>query len=230
MIIGLNGRLKAGKDTTYAIIKELLEPEHQVIQISFAKALKLSAAASIGSDVASLDNWKNDEEAYFIRPDRTKFTSREYLQWYGTEAHRELFGDNFWVDVALPLSGKYSPPPFRAVDMRYERAIYVVTDMRFPNEAERVLKLGGRTVKVVRETETKFAAHASEQNIDHMIQYFLDNTTTLEDLRGRTKLMLKDFMSSKTPAQELPIFTENHNIFPVYASAEEAEETRGWKD
>lgn len=223
MIIGLNGRLKSGKDTTYGIICEILEPQSiEVKQVSFAKVLKLSAAASIGSTVANLENWKNDEDVYFTRPDGTTFTAREYLQWYGTEAHRELFSDNFWVDVALPQP--YSPEGNWHPSMAYEDAVYVVTDMRFPNEAQRVIDLGGHTVKVVREAETKFSNHPSEQNIDHMIEYFLDNTTTLDDLRKRTERMLDSF------AHSLNIYSDARNIFPAYASAIEAEDMRGWRD
>jgi hypothetical protein len=48
MLIGLNGRLKSGKDTTFLIIKEL-HPEAE--QVSFAAKLKEAAAASIGLDV-----------------------------------------------------------------------------------------------------------------------------------------------------------------------------------
>lgn len=224
MIIGLNGRLKAGKDTTYLIIKEVLAERNdptEVIQISFAKALKASAAASIGSSVVSLENWKGDEDAVFSRPDGTTFTAREYLQWYGTEGHRDLFGDDFWVDRALPINGKYSPAPLRAIDTNYSRAIYVVTDMRFPNEAQRVLDLKGHTVKVVREAETKFSAHASEQNIDHMIEYFLDNTTTIDELRERTKFMLDSFF------QQVGIY-DARSVFPGYATVQEAEDMRGW--
>lgn len=216
MIIGLNGRLKAGKDTTYGIIKELYEDDYLVTQVSFAKALKSSAAASIGVSVVSLENWKGDEEVYFTRPDGSKFTAREYLQWYGTEGHREVFGDNFWVDMALPYTREGQV-------QKYDDAIYVVTDMRFPNEAQRVIDLGGHTVKVVREAETKFSAHPSEQNIDHMIQYKLDNTGTLDELRERVRFMMDHFLG----------FAGTFNaqaLFPPYVTAAEAEELRGWRD
>lgn len=222
MIIGLNGRLKSGKDTTFGIIQQIMaEKNHPlpVIQVSFAKALKASAAASIGSNVVNLENWKGDEEVGFTRPDGTTFTAREYLQWYGTEGHRDLFGDDFWVDQAMPINKNY-----------YD-ALYVVTDMRFPNEAERVLFLSGRTVKVVREADTKFSAHASEQNIDHMIQYFLDNTSTLDVLKLRVEEMLELFgvfdetVERIEPDVQIP---GQVTLFPPYASATQAEDMRGW--
>jgi len=185
MIIGLNGRLRSGKDTTFHLINEMYGDEFKIQQVSFAAKLKDSAAASIGVTRAVLEELKNDEDLYFILYRRKKlqtsnvqedravrFNVREYLQWYGTEGHREIFGDDFWVDQALPL------------DKDYSDGLYVVTDMRFPNEVQRVKDLNGLCVKVERESATAHGEHASEQNLDHMIDYVLDNTGSLDDLRN----------------------------------------------
>jgi hypothetical protein len=181
MLIGLNGRLKAGKDTTYGLINEIVPGGAE--RVSFAEPLKRSAAAAIGIDVETLEELKGREGLFYelkvpVTDDVFRFNVRQYLQWYGTEAHREVFGDNFWVDQALPP------------DLDHSDRLIVVTDMRFPNEAQRVKDLEGITVKVERETATAHAAHASEQNIDHMIDYFLDNTGTLDDLYTETFRML----------------------------------------
>lgn len=189
MIIGLNGRLKSGKDTTFKIIQELYPHAERV---SFADKLKRSAAAALGVTLDQLEEWKNDEEmtrieigryiegqpakedlSLDVREVRKSLTVREYLQWYGTEAHREIFGENFWVDAALPMSTDH------------HRRLLVVTDMRFPNEVYRVKDLSGICVKVERSigTETKFSSHASEQDVDYLMDFFLDNNGSLNDLR-----------------------------------------------
>lgn len=183
MIIGLNGRLKSGKDTTFGIIQELY-PEAK--RVSFADPLKDSAAAALGIDRELMEQMKADEDAMWMLFDSAgnavgpMFNTREYLQRYGTEAHREVFGDDFWVDMAL------------APELDHSNDLLVVTDMRFPNEAQRVLDLGGITVKVVREVETSHSAHPSEQDIDRYIELFLDNTGTLEDLRRNVNDLLVD--------------------------------------
>jgi hypothetical protein len=181
MIIGLNGRLKSGKDTTFGIIQELVPHARRV---SFADPLKDSAAAALGIDRWLMEEMKGDEDAVWMLFDSSgsalgpMFNTREFLQRYGTEAHREVFGDDFWVDMAL------------APDLDHSGDLLVVTDMRFPNEAQRVRDLGGVTVKVVREVETGHSAHPSEQNIDHMIDYFLSNTGTLGELRSNVEELL----------------------------------------
>jgi hypothetical protein len=182
MLIGLNGRLKSGKDTTFEIIRDLY-PDAE--RISFAEKLKVSAENLLKFDRETLDFLKNDEQVFltlmqegssaaprgFIALPELKMTMREFLQRYGTESHREVFGTDFWVDMALPL------------DTDHSNRILVVTDMRFPNEVARVRELGGITWKIERASETSFGAHPSEQDVDDDIDVFIDNNGTLEDLR-----------------------------------------------
>jgi len=59
MVIGLNGRLKSGKDTTYQIIQELYPHAERV---SFADKLKDSAAASLNMPREMLETLKNLED------------------------------------------------------------------------------------------------------------------------------------------------------------------------
>lgn len=186
MVIGLNGRLKSGKDTTFGIIQDLYPYAERV---SFADKLKRSAAASLGISVEMLEKLKNLEDVYvgldyddegmpkMFMQNGPSFNIRQFLQRYGTEAHREIFGDNFWVDQALPI------------DTEHMHRLLVVTDMRFPNEVQRVKDLGGICVKVERsiDTETKHGDHPSEQDVDYMIDYFLDNNGDLAELRNNVR-------------------------------------------
>ena len=184
MLIGLNGKLKSGKDTTFQVISDLYPFAERV---SFAEMLKQSAANSIGMSRELMEALKAHENIHvsisgtsalnsllpstqLAEASKWQMTIREYLQWYGTEGHRDLFGENFWVDMALPE------------DLDHSDRLLVVTDMRFPNEIQRVKDLDGVCVKVERTVGTSFGSHASEQNVDHMIDYTLDNTGTIEDL------------------------------------------------
>jgi len=181
MIIGLNGRLRSGKDTTYSIIQDLYPHAERV---SFADKLKDSAAASLGIDRELMEELKNEEEVRLVfafpvegyeelyqKMQDYQMTIREYLQRYGTESHREVFGTDFWVDMALPL------------DTDHSDRLLVVTDVRFPNEARRVKDLGGQVWKIERDTRTVFSDHPSEQNLDKYVDVFVDNTRSLYELR-----------------------------------------------
>lgn len=158
MIVGLTGRKQAGKNATAKRLA--LYAGREVVEISFAGLLKQSAAAVLGVDVDDLERWKNDEQAVvavglqvgdaLLGPSQTV---RSFLQRYGTEGHRDLLGKNFWVNAALPFGRDYG-----------DGRLYVVTDVRFLNEARRVKELGGEIIRIIgpAEVENVGDTHASE--------------------------------------------------------------------
>jgi hypothetical protein len=182
MLIGLNGKKQAGKDTVYERILYRLGPgsttDAVVERVSFADLLYDSAAAALGVTPAFLRTWKSDPRAgiKFIVPDYHNgaeecgcLTFREFLQRYGTEAHRWIFGDNFWVDN---------------VDLVHDGKIVVVTDVRFPNEAQAVVNAGGTVVRVVGPPEVEDAGdgHASEEPLPaYLVDQVLPNQVRDDD-------------------------------------------------
>jgi hypothetical protein len=176
MIIGLNGRMQSGKDTVATILAENF---NNIQRGAFADKLKESAAAALKLHRDQLEDLKLDgylevwqETSVPGAPARiTTITGREYLQYYGTEAHRNVFGDDFWVEQVLdkPVTDGH---------------ILVVTDMRFPNEISGVLDRGGIAVKIRRaEADNKPILHPSEQTLpDEQFDYFLDNNGSMAEL------------------------------------------------
>jgi hypothetical protein len=144
MILGLSGKVDAGKNTVAQRLA-VLSPI-PVVEISYAAKLKESAAALFGVRVADLERWKNNPVARVTisAPGGVHHqqTVREMLQRYGTESHRDVFGADFWLDAALPSNVVYDATGDKA-------ALYVVTDVRFQNEADRIRELGGTVVRVV---------------------------------------------------------------------------------
>jgi hypothetical protein len=164
VLIGLHGRKLAGKDTVYERARLAAADDIAVDRASFADLLYESAAAAVGVTVAQLREWKaNDRYRVQVAFDdgARRWTYgdvsvREYLQNYGTEAHRDLFGPDFWVDN---------------VRLDHEGRILMVTDVRFPNEAEAVRRAGGFVVNVVGPDEVENAGdgHASETPLPHAL-------------------------------------------------------------
>jgi deoxynucleotide monophosphate kinase-like protein len=155
MLIGLNGRKQAGKDTVFERASHILADVLPVERASFADLLYRSAAASLGVTVAQLQEWKNDPGMVVsvgsVETGRVHAYApiRQYLQHYGTEAHRDVFGTDFWVDN---------------VDLSHAGRAVFVTDVRFENEAKAVAAAGGYVVQVVGppEVENTGDGHASE--------------------------------------------------------------------
>lgn len=175
MLIGLKGRAGAGKDTAYERLTALFGDERPVTRVAFADALYESAAAALGVMPAQLRAWKNDEvriEIYRYQARKGprggrrvhSLSVRQYLQLYGTEAHRDVFGSDFWV---------------RVLHENPEDAIIVVTDCRFPNEAEHVKSLDGYVAVIEGPSDLGGveAAHESEADLPaDLIDYWLDNS------------------------------------------------------
>jgi len=186
MIIGLNGRMQSGKDTVATILGSLYE---NVERVAFADKLKDSAAAALQVTRKDLEDLKLHGKLTISFPyldNRNawkmgkEISGREYLQYYGTEAHRDIFGDDFWVEQVLdkPVT---------------DGTILIVTDMRFPNEISGVIDRGGIAVKIRRkEADDKPILHPSEQTLpDADFDYFLDNNGTLQDLQLNVLSMIK---------------------------------------
>lgn len=167
MLIGLTGRAQAGKDTVYKVMADLYLMVRNVQRRAFADLLYRSAAAALGVTVEDLHDWKTDptvtiEVRNLDSEPLVRRTTRNLLQRYGTEAHRDIFGADFWVD-ALDLT--HGPDD-----------LVVVTDVRFPNEARAITKAGGHVVRV-EGPHVGDDDHASEQPIpDNLVDYVLDNT------------------------------------------------------
>lgn len=172
MLIGLTGRAQAGKDTVYGVIAERFGHLLTVERRAFADRLYESAARALDVTVSELRLWKTDDRITVdIRdndPDilggsypRVRLSIREFLQRYGTEAHRDVFGRDFWVD---------------ALDLTHHGRIVVVTDVRFLNEADAILEAGGYVVRV----EGPYVGdddHVSETPIaPDLVDFSIDNT------------------------------------------------------
>lgn len=197
-LIGVNGRLHSGKDTLYEITRELTSK--RVTRVAFADKLKQSAAAALGytgDDPIGFCNWLKEEAQFEIKGYEAPpiegedpymgiaFSGRSYLQWYGTEAHRKIFGDDFWVDALLPR-----PQGGESINLRLRYPgtdILFVTDTRFENEAQRILDLRGEVWRI--DADQRLGplpedAHVSEHPLpDHLVTHTLDNNGDLTNFR-----------------------------------------------
>jgi hypothetical protein len=171
MLIGLTGAIASGKDTTYERIKELY-PNEEVIRVGYADKMKDSIAALFGIDRSVIEAAKRDDDSMItfesLAADETvvHMSFREFIQNYGTEAHRGVFGYDFWLDAALPK------------DFDHSGKIVCVTDARFENELQRVVDLGGTNILVVGEEvgSEREATHESENSINlDLVSYTIDN-------------------------------------------------------
>jgi hypothetical protein len=191
MIIGLAGAKRAGKNETARIIAEEFGDQYEVKEWSFAAKLKQSAVAALGMDaddpIKMADQLKESGSIVILTHDEHigyEISGREYLQWYGTEAHRDIFGDSFWIDQLLDEIPWRMKLNTGSLDKYYER-LDLITDCRFSNEAQAIKESDGYIVRVRRpEVEGTGDTHASETPLpDELIDAEIWNDGSLKDLR-----------------------------------------------
>lgn len=200
-IIGINGFKRSGKGETGKSI-EAQVMVGGVKQVGFADKVKILGARALGftdrTDEECIALMDIAKEKWLIHMttepspggwlpafDMGEITGRQYLQNVGTEA-RKIFGDDFWVDQVLPRPVLYADRDLthaeRLREMHPGVDWLVITDLRFENEAQRVLDLGGEVWRVTR-PGTESDGHDSEQRLpDHLVTRELDNSGDLQHL------------------------------------------------
>lgn len=95
-----------------------------------------------------------------------QMTVRQFLQELGTDACRQGLHTNTWVNA---LMADYKPGPFYPEVPAKDHAKlpnWIITDTRFPNEAQAIKDAGGIIIRVDRPGVKAVNAHSSETGLD----------------------------------------------------------------
>jgi hypothetical protein len=150
-LIGLAGAARSGKDTAAQALLDIGWTRRafadKVRSILYAMDLVLDEPSySRGFTTLRYEvdqySWEAVKEMY---PE-----VRRYLQRLGTEGGREILGENVWVDALFRDRDTWGPT--------------VITDVRFPNEADAIRARGGLVVAIQRPDQTliRETDHVSE--------------------------------------------------------------------
>lgn len=194
LVIGVSGTKRSGKNTFADYTKRYLESKGKTVRIgSWAELLKKSAYESFGLlDMGGgkiydiwADSFKENQKIQIVNSLGEvvhSVSGREFLQKYGTEGHREIFGDNFWIEQF------WSSNDFDGVD------VLIIADCRYDNEAENVLSKNGVIIKIDNpNTDKNSDSHLSEQGIsEHLISYNIDNDSSLERFEEKTIELIEE--------------------------------------
>jgi hypothetical protein len=175
MIIGLSGYAQSGKDT----VAELLCLNYKYHRRAFADPMR-DAIYTLNPIVFNLNSRVADlVDEYGWDVAKANPEVRRLLQVFGTDVGRKMFNENFWVDIALAgLHDKHR---------------VVVSDVRFPNEAEAIKKLGGQVWRINRHNHTPVNGHKSEHAMDnYMFKHVLYNDGTIDDLADEVFMLAKE--------------------------------------
>jgi len=166
MIIGLSGYARSGKDEVAKILVE----DYGYKRVAFADKirdllLETNPQVKDGFRVESVVSAYGWDQAKVLFPE-----IRNLLQRLGVGA-RKVFGDEFWVAQALK-------------QVHFEEN-WVITDVRFTNEADRIKQYDNSQLWRVKRTGVDAVnGHVSEHDMDgYPVDMILKNEGTLENLR-----------------------------------------------
>jgi hypothetical protein len=174
MIIGLSGYAQSGKDST----AELLCLNYGYTRLAFADPMR-QALMIINPKLDSITRVSDLVEDYGWDVAKKNPEVRRLLQVLGTDFGRKMLGDDVWINIAL--SG-----------IKSEDKI-VISDVRYPNEAQAIKNLGGTVWRINRHNHSAVNGHTSEHAMDnYMFNHVIYNDGTLDDLSDEVFMLAKE--------------------------------------
>lgn len=177
-VIGLSGLKGCGKDTAAQVLIE-----DGWTRLAFADPLRemlFTLNPIIVMDECGEERWQDIMADIGYDEAKKHPEVRRLMQVFGTEVIRNQFGRDAWVNLA-------------ARRIQENPGNYVLTDVRFDNEAKMIHSLGGFMIRIERDGLTA-DGHASEEGIsDDLIDMVTPNNSTVESLhlqiRGAAKVL-----------------------------------------
>jgi hypothetical protein len=220
MIIAINGKIGAGKDTVGTIIQGLLYTnKDQSSEIKkFAGKMKQIASILTGISVEKFEDQEFKESFLDVEWGTVQniplnsippfadmqfnvmMRVRDFLQKLGTEAMRDGLHTNVWVNALFADYKKdwgieSNLPHSEFLNLKYPN--WIITDMRFPNEMKAVVKRHGITIRVtrpVKKSKNTPKLHSSETALDKAkFDYEIINDGSMEKLVKKVrKILIKE--------------------------------------
>lgn len=183
-IIGLSGKAWSGKDTAADFIAEYMKENHPSMIVgrsSFAKKLK-ETVAFLTNTTYELNNSREGKEQIAMPFNKTLGRLQQDI---GTGLRIQV-SEDFWVDALFATQSIYSD------DMT------IITDVRFPNEKEKIERnhYYGTVIRIERPGYTpndgRNLNHASETALDGAkFEYVIINDGSLQILKAKVIAVLR---------------------------------------
>jgi hypothetical protein len=210
MIIGICGFKSSGKDT----IADYLVKEYGFKKVSFASTLKDIISIMFGWSRDKLEGitkedreWREQVDPWWSETLKMPLLSPRYvMQYFGTDLFRIHFHPDIWVKIVENKLNKYVEENLKE-DFKGN---IVITDCRFDNEINMILRLKGKIIHVYRNLpswfnkyregeyypieEVKYIHCAELEWIRCYNDYDIENVGTIKELEEKVKYILEKLL------------------------------------
>lgn len=173
MIVLLTGKKRSGKDTAAEVFNG-----YEVLKFAgILKEMTRTFLREQGADEELIERYVEGDLKEVPCPYMNGKTSREFQQKLGTEFGRDMIDPNLWADATMRKADTFDN--------------VVISDMRFPNEAEvtsdkhQIVKIRVNSSRVV---DDEFSNHPSEMHIPTLpVSLELENNGTIEEFQTKVR-------------------------------------------
>jgi hypothetical protein len=193
MIIGINGYAGSGKDTVGTILQQIDRDSHWEIK-KWAGKLKQVAELLTGIPVEKFEDQefkKTNLGKQWNDRINNPMSVRDFLQKLGTEGLRDGLHTNTWVNA---LMADYKCVPADRAPNGWDCDNWIITDTRFPNEAQAIKDAGGIIIRVTRPGIGPVNDHPSETGLNQWkFDYEIQNDSSLNELINSVRIFKQKF-------------------------------------
>ena len=164
MVIGISGKIRSGKSRVAKTIIEILEENGKVgVVKSFATPIYKIISEMYESDIGTIKREKEDKFPIYINTRQTRcgFTLSNYrniMQIIGSGA-RDYGDADIWVNALFGSNNE-------KIISSDKNSVWIIEDLRFPNEAKRIRDCNGLLFRIEREMH---------QPNDHIVENSLND-------------------------------------------------------
>ena len=188
-IVGISGHIGSGKSLVSSVFCDVLDSMgKRVLVKSFAYPIY-----KIVSDLTdlSIDEIKRRKRNHVTIQIKDKVTNyRNILQTIGNGL-REYGGDDIWIDSLFGSDND------RVItDLTWINDWWIIEDLRYPNEAQRIKSLSGKLIRIERK-KSEDNEHTAETSLDNWKDWDLvieNNYSSVEEAKKEINTQVESFV------------------------------------
>jgi len=189
MIIGVNGKINSGKSMVCQILRDLADRYGKRVEIkSFAYPIYRVVSDLVGVPIGEIKNKKKNHEK--VRLDDVTTTYRSIMQTIGNGL-REYGYHDIWLDSLFGVDNQKV-----LNELTWVNDWWIIEDLRYDNEAQRIKSLGGYVFQVNR-NKSEDNSHIAENSLSHWSDWDMvieNNYSNVDEAKAKLYLQLDEFV------------------------------------